>query len=126
VNKTDLPQQIDLERVQKLAKEHKLVTTSLLEERGVDDLEEAISSLFFSGSIEAGDITYVSNTRHIAVLNQSLQTIEDAIEGVEMGVPIDIVQIDMTRTWELLGEIIGDSVHESLIDQLFSQFCLGK
>jgi len=126
VNKTDLPQQIDMEQVRELAKEHKLVTTSLLEDLGVDALEEAISSLFFSGSIEAGDMTYVSNTRHIAVLNQSLQTIEDAIEGVEMGVPIDIVQIDMTRTWELLGEIIGDSVHESLIDQLFSQFCLGK
>jgi tRNA modification GTPase len=46
--------------------------------------------------------------------------------GIESGVPIDIVQIDLTRTWELLGEIIGDAVHESLIDQLFSQFCLGK
>ncbi|MDR4950235.1 tRNA uridine-5-carboxymethylaminomethyl(34) synthesis GTPase MnmE [Neobacillus cucumis] len=126
VNKTDLPQQIDMERVQELAKEHKLVTTSLLEDQGVDALEEAISSLFFAGALEAGDMTYVSNTRHIALLNQSLLTIEDAIEGVEMGVPIDIVQIDMTRTWELLGEIIGDSVHESLIDQLFSQFCLGK
>ncbi|WP_160726005.1 tRNA uridine-5-carboxymethylaminomethyl(34) synthesis GTPase MnmE [Bacillus sp. USDA818B3_A] len=126
VNKTDLPPKINMERVHELSKDHKLVTTSLLEDRGVDALEEAISSLFFAGSIEAGDMTYVSNTRHIAILNQSLQTIEDAIQGVETGVPIDIVQIDMTRTWELLGEIIGDSVHESLIDQLFSQFCLGK
>ncbi|MFK9091755.1 tRNA uridine-5-carboxymethylaminomethyl(34) synthesis GTPase MnmE [Bacillus salipaludis] len=126
VNKTDLPQQIDMERVTELAKEHKLVTTSLLEDLGVDELEEAIASLFFAGSIDAGDMTYVSNSRHIALLNISLQTIEDAIEGVEMGTPIDIVQIDLTRTWELLGEIIGDSVNESLIDQLFSQFCLGK
>ncbi|WP_223595385.1 tRNA uridine-5-carboxymethylaminomethyl(34) synthesis GTPase MnmE [Neobacillus bataviensis] len=126
VNKTDLPQQIDLERVEELAKEYKLVTTSLLEDRGVDELEEAISSLFFAGSLEAGDMTYVSNSRHIALLNQSLNSIEEAIEGVELGTPIDIVQIDLTRTWELLGEIIGDSVHESLIDQLFSQFCLGK
>ena len=60
------------------------------------------------------------------LLHQSLKTIEEAIDGVEMGTPIDIVQIDLTRTWELLGEIIGESVHESLIDQLFSQFCLGK
>ncbi len=126
VNKTDLPQQIDIDRVKELSKEHKLVTTSLLDDRGVDELEEAISSLFFSGSIEAGDMTYVSNSRHISLLNQSLRTIEDAITGVEMGTPIDIVQIDMTRTWELLGEITGDSVHETLIDQLFSQFCLGK
>jgi len=126
VNKTDLPQQIDMERVKELAAEHKLVTTSLLEDLGVDELEEAIASLFFAGSIDAGDMTYVSNSRHISLLNMSLHTIEEAIEGVEMGTPIDIVQIDLTRTWELLGEIIGDSVHESLIDQLFSQFCLGK
>lgn len=126
VNKTDLPQVIDMDQVHKLTKNHKLVTTSLLEDRGVDELEEAIASLFFEGSIEAGDLTYVSNTRHIALLNQALHSIEEAIQAVEKGTPIDIVQIDLTRTWELLGEIIGDSVHESLIDQLFSQFCLGK
>lgn len=126
VNKTDLPQQIDMDRVAKLAANHKLVTTSLLEEQGIDELEERIASLFFAGSIEAADLTYVSNNRHIALIHQALQAMEDAIAGVEMGTPIDIVQIDLTRTWELLGEIIGESVHESLIDQLFSQFCLGK
>lgn len=126
VNKTDLPQKINMEKVKELAKSHKLVTTSLLEDIGIDELEESIAALFFEGSIEAGDMTYVSNSRHIALLNQSLHSIEEAIQGVEAGVPIDIVQIDLTRTWELLGEIIGESVHESLIDQLFSQFCLGK
>ncbi|MEW9053341.1 MAG: tRNA uridine-5-carboxymethylaminomethyl(34) synthesis GTPase MnmE [Neobacillus sp.] len=126
VNKTDLTQQIDMEKVKQLSSDHKLVTTSLLEDRGVDELEEAIASLFFAGSIETGDMTYVSNSRHIALISQSLRTIEEAIEGVEMGTPIDIVQIDLTRSWELLGEVIGESVHESLIDQLFSQFCLGK
>jgi tRNA modification GTPase len=126
VNKTDLPQEIDMDQVKELSGEHKLVTTSLLEDQGIDELEEAISSLFFSGTIEAGDLTYVSNTRHIALLTQALQAIEEVIEGIELGTPIDIVQIDLTRSWEFLGEIIGDSVHESLIDQLFSQFCLGK
>ena len=126
VNKTDLPQKINMEQVQQFSEKHKLVTTSLLEDKGVDDLEEAIAALFFAGSIEAGDMTYVSNTRHIALLNQALHSIEEALQEVEMGTPIDIIQIDLTRTWELLGEITGDSVHESLIDQLFSQFCLGK
>jgi tRNA modification GTPase len=126
VNKTDLKQQINLEQVKRLAANHKLVTTSLLEDRGVEELEEAIASLFFSGAIETGDLTYVSNSRHIALLGQSLNSIEEALENVENGTPIDIVQIDLTRAWELLGEIIGESVHESLIDQLFSQFCLGK
>lgn len=126
VNKTDLPKQIDMKRVQELSSGHQIVTTSLLEDRGVDELEVAISSLFFEGSLESGDMTYVSNNRHIALLNQALKSIEEAIDGVESGTPIDIVQIDFTRTWELLGEVIGESVHESLIDQLFSQFCLGK
>ncbi|MGG4466905.1 tRNA uridine-5-carboxymethylaminomethyl(34) synthesis GTPase MnmE [Paenibacillus alvei] len=126
VNKTDLPQKIDMERIKELSANQKMVTTSLLQDKGINQLEEAISSLFFEGAIEASDMTYVSNTRHISLLNQALQSINEAISGVEMGTPIDIVQIDLTRTWELLGEIIGDSVHESLIDQLFSQFCLGK
>jgi tRNA modification GTPase len=126
VNKTDLPQKLNMDEVKELAGEYKIVTTSLKEDEGIDELEEAISSLFFSGSIESGDMTYVSNSRHIALLNQAKNSIEEAIQGVEMGTPIDIIQIDLTRSWELLGEIIGDSVHESLIDQLFSQFCLGK
>jgi tRNA modification GTPase len=126
INKMDLPQKMDMDRVQELAKQYKIIQTSLLEDRGVDELEEAIAALFFTGTIETGDLTYVSNSRHIALLNQALNSIEDAIFGVESGTPIDIVQIDFTRTWELLGEIIGQSVHESLIDQLFSQFCLGK
>lgn len=125
VNKTDLEPKLDVEKVKQLAKDRPVVTTSLLQEKGIDELEMAIQSLFFTGSIESGDLTYVSNTRHIALLQATKQSIEDALEGIEMDVPIDIVQIDLTR-WEQLGEIIGDAVHESLIDQLFSQFCLGK
>ncbi|MEK5337177.1 tRNA uridine-5-carboxymethylaminomethyl(34) synthesis GTPase MnmE [Bacillus sp. FSL M8-0166] len=126
VNKTDLEPKLDIEKVKQLAKDRPVVTTSLLQEKGIDELEIAIQSLFFTGSIESGDLTYVSNTRHIALLQEAKQSIEDALEGIEMDVPIDIVQIDLTRCWEQLGEIIGDAVHESLIDQLFSQFCLGK
>ncbi len=126
VNKTDLHQQINLEKVKELAGDGPVVTTSLLEEQGIDALEEAISTLFFQGNVQSGDLTYVSNSRHIALLTAAKSSIEDALIGVETGVPIDIVQIDLTRCWEQLGEIIGDAVHESLIDQLFSQFCLGK
>ncbi|MBU5211467.1 tRNA uridine-5-carboxymethylaminomethyl(34) synthesis GTPase MnmE [Heyndrickxia oleronia] len=126
INKTDLPQKINMDKVKELSNEHKVITTSLLEEKGVDDLEEAISSMYFQGSIEASDLTYISNSRHIALIGQALDAIEDVLSGIEFGTPIDIIQIDLTRTWELLGEIIGDTVQESLINQLFSQFCLGK
>ncbi|MGE7891413.1 tRNA uridine-5-carboxymethylaminomethyl(34) synthesis GTPase MnmE [Bacillus cereus] len=126
VNKTDLPQAIDMERVTELAAGNRVITTSLIEEQGIDELEKAIADLFFEGTIDSADMTYVSNARHIGLLTQAGQTIGDAIDAIENGVPIDMVQIDLTRTWEILGEITGDTVHESLIDQLFSQFCLGK
>src|SRR5690606_9893588 len=126
VNKTDIERKIDLNRVHELAGKHRVVTTSLLKEEGVIELEEAIAALFFEGQVEANDLTYVSNARHIALLHQAQQVIEDALAAAESGVPVDMIQIDVTRTWEILGEIIGDTVQESLINQLFSQFCLGK
>lgn len=126
VNKTDLPQKIDLEKVTELANGRPVVTTSILQEQGVIELEEAIAKTFFEGQVESNDLTYVSNARHIALLHQAKATIEDAINAAEAGVPVDMIQIDVTKTWELLGEIVGDTVQESLINQLFSQFCLGK
>ncbi|WP_070120143.1 tRNA uridine-5-carboxymethylaminomethyl(34) synthesis GTPase MnmE [Bacillus marinisedimentorum] len=126
VNKTDLPNKLDMERVKEISAEHPLVTTALIEEKGVDQLEEAIADLFFKGKLESQDITYVSNSRHIALLQQAKQAVTDAVDGIENGIPVDMAQIDLTRAWELLGEIVGDTVHESLINQLFSQFCLGK
>lgn len=126
VNKTDLPAKMDIEEVKAIAGDRELVTTSLLQEEGVVELEEAIANLFFTGSIESEDMTYVSNARHIALLHQAKQLIEDALMAAESGVPVDMIQIDVTRSWEVLGEIVGDTVQESLINQLFSQFCLGK
>ncbi|MYL69261.1 tRNA uridine-5-carboxymethylaminomethyl(34) synthesis GTPase MnmE [Halobacillus litoralis] len=126
VNKMDLEQRLDLNQVKELAGDHPVITTSLIREEGIDQLEQAIGDTFFEGDLDAGDMTYVSNVRHVQLLKQAKQALEDAQNGMEMGVPLDVVQIDVTRTWEILGEIVGDTVHESLIDQLFSQFCLGK
>lgn len=126
VNKTDLPAEIDMQRVQELAGKERVITTSILQEEGITELEEAIAALFFEGSIESGDLTYVSNARHIALLKQARTTIDDAVQAAHAGVPVDMIQIDVTRTWEILGEIIGDTVKDSLINELFSKFCLGK
>ncbi|MFD2638473.1 tRNA uridine-5-carboxymethylaminomethyl(34) synthesis GTPase MnmE [Piscibacillus salipiscarius] len=126
VNKTDLDQKIDMEAVNQAANGAPVITTSLLQEQGIDELEEAIANTFFDGELDSADLTYVSNVRHIQLLEQAESALTDALNGIEAGMPLDLVQIDITRTWELLGEIIGDNVHESLIDQLFSQFCLGK
>ncbi|WP_430534960.1 tRNA uridine-5-carboxymethylaminomethyl(34) synthesis GTPase MnmE [Listeria rocourtiae] len=126
LNKTDLVQNIDVARVRELAGNNPVVETSLVNDAGITQLEIAIKDLFFAGEIDAGDATYVSNVRHIALLHEAIGAIEAVIDGVEAGMPVDIVQIDMTRAWDLLGEIIGESVQDELLDQLFNQFCLGK
>ena len=126
LNKTDLPQAIDLEEVKSLVGKRRLVTTSLIQDEGIDALEEAISALFFDGTIQAQDATYVSNVRHIDLLKQADASITEALEAAALGMPVDMIQIDLVRTWEILGEIIGEEVQDQLIDELFSQFCLGK
>lgn len=126
VNKSDLTQAIDLTRVNELADGRPVVTTSLLEEAGVTDLEAAIASLFFEQGVEGQDMTYVSNARHIQLIKQASQMIEDALGAAEASMPIDMVQIDLRRAWDTLGEINGDTAQDSLLDKLFSQFCLGK
>ncbi|MCM3289008.1 tRNA uridine-5-carboxymethylaminomethyl(34) synthesis GTPase MnmE [Paenibacillus sp. MER 180] len=126
VNKMDLPTVLDDTPLKEAFGESQIVRMSAKEQEGVDALEKVISELFFSGGIEAGDMTYVSNVRHIALLKKTLRALEDAVEASQQGIPIDMIQIDVRTAWELLGEIIGDSVGDSLIDQIFSQFCLGK
>ncbi|ANE46029.1 tRNA modification GTPase [Paenibacillus swuensis] len=125
-NKTDLPQELDLKSIYTHFPAQQIVTMSVREQEGLDQLEKSISSLFFSGELESNDLTYVSNVRHIALLKQAKVSLEEGRDAAEAFVPIDMIQIDIRLAWERLGEIIGDSVSESLIDQIFSQFCLGK
>ena len=79
INKTDLPQKVDLEKVKKLVDGGKIVTTSLLKDEGIDELEDAIANSSFEGKLESEDLTYVSNARHIALLHKAHKTIEDAL-----------------------------------------------
>jgi tRNA modification GTPase len=126
INKIDLPRQLDHELIYNYFPKERIVEVSLLENKGIDDLEKAISMLFFEGKLEVGDITYVSNIRHIHLLKQARASLVDATSANGQFIPIDIIQIDIRTAWEQLGEIIGDTVGESLIDQIFTQFCLGK
>src|SRR5699024_9504873 len=126
VNKQDLEQHLDLDEVKELAGDQSVVEMAIINEEGIDRLEESLANIFFSESVGSTDMTYVSNARHIQLLKEAKQSLMDAREALQLDLPLDMIQIDVTRTWELLGEIIGDTASESLIDQLFSQFCLGK
>lgn len=126
VNKTDLPGKLDMSAITDMFPTERIVRMSIKEGTGMKELEAAITRLFFSGALEGHDMTYISNVRHISLLERAKQSLMDAIASVDAGIPIDIMQIDVRNAWEQLGEIIGDSASESLIDQIFSQFCLGK
>ncbi|MCO4096184.1 tRNA uridine-5-carboxymethylaminomethyl(34) synthesis GTPase MnmE [Macrococcoides canis] len=126
INKTDLEAKLDLEEVKTMIGDAPIVKTSMLSQQGIEELEEQIRTLFFAGEVSNQDMTYVSNARHISLLKSAKTAISDAISAAEAGVPVDMIQIDLIKTWELLGEVIGESVDDGLIDQLFSQFCLGK
>ena len=104
-----------------------IIKSSAVSPLGTKDLEDRIAAMFFAGSIEnTSNNIMVTNARHIGLLKQAETALDAVLEGIETGMPVDLVQIDMTRAWDLLGEITGDSYQDELLDQLFSQFCLGK
>ncbi|QMS84970.1 tRNA uridine-5-carboxymethylaminomethyl(34) synthesis GTPase MnmE [Candidatus Xianfuyuplasma coldseepsis] len=102
------------------------VEISALHKQGIDQLESKIRDMFLSGTINVSDQTYVSNARHIAKLTETKQALTDSLASIEMQMPVDMVEIDLKNAWILLGDIIGDNSSTSLLDELFSKFCLGK
>lgn len=127
LNKTDLPRKLDMVELADLAGDTTVIETSMTEGSGLDQLEHEISHLFFEEGIESGQgNVMVTNARHIGLLSQADAALDDVLNGIAAGMPVDLVQVDMTRCWDFLGEITGDSYQDELLDQLFSQFCVGK
>jgi tRNA modification GTPase len=102
------------------------VSISALNKTNIEALEDTIKSMFLSGELDLEDQTYLSNTRHIAKVQQTKKALEDALASAEMLMPVDMVEIDLKVAWETLGEIIGETKSTALLDELFSKFCLGK
>lgn len=122
LNKIDLESKIDLS---KLPEDH-IVKMSIKNKEGINELKEKIKEIFNLEKIETSDMTFVTSARSLAILNQIRDSIEDIEKGLKSGLPIDIIEIDIKNIWDKLGEIIGVSYENELIDTLFSQFCLGK
>ena len=126
LNKMDLEPKLDLNELYQYVDKAEVLKTSVLKNEGIRELEEHIATLFYGGIENSQTTVLVTNARHIALLEQAKAALEAVLTGLEQELPVDLVQIDMTRAWELLGEITGDSYQDELLDQLFSQFCLGK
>ena len=121
INKTDLPKKLE-----ELNTNKSIVYLSAQNNIGIDDLRNKIKELFNLEELETEDYSYLSSARSISLLKQASIALEEVKKGVELNQPIDMVEIDLKNVWELLGEITGDTYSVELIDQLFSQFCLGK
>ena len=126
LNKMDLEPKLDLNELYQYVDKAEVLKTSVLKNEGIRELEEHIATLFYGGIENSQTTVLVTNARHIALLEQAKAALEAVLTGLEQELPVDLVQIDMTRAWEFLGEITGDSYQDELLDQLFSQFCLGK
>lgn len=122
INKVDLDSNID----ENLIDVDNIVKMSALNNVGLDDLKVTIKKMFNLEQIEKEDYTYLSSARSISLLNKALKSLEQVEIGVNNNMPIDMIEIDLKDVWNLLGDIIGANYEDELIDQLFSQFCLGK
>ena len=121
INKIDLDKNLTLPNIDK-----KIIEISVKDNIGIDTIKEEIKSIYNLEQIETTDMTYLSNARSISLLKQSLSKINDSINNIKNESPIDMVELDLKNAWELLGEIIGETYTDELIDELFSRFCLGK
>lgn len=126
LNKMDLVQELNVGKLLEKVDPKSVISVSVATNTGINDVEQAIVDLFFQGKTGEKDATYISNIRHISLLEQAVDALQEVINGIEFGMPVDLVQIDLTRAWDALGEVTGESVQDELITQLFSQFCLGK
>lgn len=122
INKEDLPMQIEKEKFSR----YKTLQISIKENKGINDIIEKIKSLFNLNELETQDFTYLSNARQINLIKNCLSLSEEINKQNEKNTPVDLIQIDIQRLWEKLGELTGESYKDELLDEIFSKFCLGK
>ena len=119
VNKTDLDKKINL-------KEKNIVYTNTVEENGIESLLNKISEMYKLEQLETNDYYYVSNIQQLNKIKQTRRNIKDIKRGLEESIPIDMLEIDLREIWQTLGEVIGETYTEELLDNLFKNFCVGK
>lgn len=115
INKKDQGVYIDLEGIHISAKD-----------LDVTALEEEIKHIFELGKLTTNEAIYISNTRHITLLENAKENMKKAIEAMHMGIPTDLIVLDLYDAWKDLKDILGEEAKEDLLDELFSRFCIGK
>ena len=122
INKKDLPKKVNLNRFDN----KDIVYTTTLESDGINQLKDKIIEMFNLDELEQNDGILLTTIRQISLAKEALSILNNVEEAIDNDVPVDLVEIDIKKIWEKLGDIIGETYSEELINQLFSQFCLGK
>lgn len=118
VNKIDLEQKLELNE--------ECIKISIKEKKGLEQIKDKISEIFNLEKIKTQDMTYLSNARSISLLKKANNLLVCSLTNIENNYPIDIVEIDLKESWNTLGEIIGKTYTDELLDEMFQRFCLGK
>lgn len=125
LNKADLEPVVTEDILRKKTK-HAVVSISAKEEEGIDLLEQQMKDMFFDGELSFNDEIYITNVRHKAALEEAKRSLELVENSIQMQMPEDLFSIDLMNAYEALGSIIGESVGEDLVNEIFSKFCTGK
>ena len=124
-NKTDLTPVVDMEFLKEKTASP-VIPVSAVEETGIGQLEDEIRRMFFQGELSFNDEVYITNARHKAALKEALESLKLVKNSIEMGMAEDFFSIDLMNAYESLGRIVGESVGEDLVNEIFSKFCVGK
>ena len=124
-NKTDLDAAVDIEKL-KMETGSPVIPVSVVDETGINQLEDEIRRMFFSGEISFNDEIYITNARHKLALEDAAESLRLVIESINMGMSEDFFSIDLMNAYESLGSIIGEAVGDDLVNEIFSKFCVGK
>lgn len=122
INKCDLDKKIDESKLEG----NIIVRGNTIDTYGLDELKNKIKEMFNLNKINTGDYNYLSNARQIALVKNALESIENAMTSAENEVPLEMIAQDISDAYSTLGEIIGSTYKDELLDELFSKFCLGK
>jgi len=124
MNKTDLDTKLDLSNHLEIGKQS--IKISLLKDEGLEEIENKVKKEFLSGNIDTNNDLIVTNTRHKNLLKKADKSISELLEGIESGLTLECLEVDINDTIKHLGEITGSTVSESVIEKIFANFCIGK
>ncbi len=126
VNKSDKAVKVTPEELRQYAEEQNIITVSVKNDTGVEDIFDRLKAMFMGGEVEISDNACVIGERNLESLRRAEKSLLNVIDTVDNGFPEDFISMDLTEAYTALGEITGETLEEDVIDKIFSEFCLGK